>query len=457
MEGVYITPLMDFLVLGKIPDFSQCTSQSPIRIWGEFAEVLEHCMLFGESDAIDFLWRQSGLNPNDCIVTLNPRKINENFLNELHNQCAEFRGPRFNLGVNIIDPVLIPDLADVIRQGKINTLSLVATDLQSESLNCLAATFGQVGEELTVKYATFDMQSEKSFAESLAGSTSLKKMRLDLCDLGPSKGMNFVHGMSRNKSVTALTLFRSPIEESSNNGCGFLLKNNSNLKSINIRVDSMTGTDADAIVAGALHNTSVQCLSVGGTNSSQSSLNYPEMLFNLVKKNCTLTTLKIPVNLLSDKDYASLAEHMNGNTSLIYLELNENRRMPSDVKKTIDNILDRNFYMQSGRYLKKAGEAFDPRGVVGDGLAGTGALISHFMLANSSSVYEFADTLAVVELSMAEQAKNAIGAINASANSSASPPVTTTTTTDLAHQTTTTTTTTTTTMSESSSRGSESS
>ncbi len=437
------TPLLDFLILGKTPDLSQFKSESPVTLHGDFSIIVSQCLLFGEANAIDFLWRKSGLNPNDCIVYLPRMMLNESAVTELQMQCRAHPGLTFDLDIHRVDSSVVPGLATLIGQGKVCNLTLDVNHVPSKSLSQLAAVLGQVRESLTMNGAKFDIHSEKALADSLEVSPSLKRLRIENCDFGPSKGLQFVESIQRNDSITHLFLSHSTIETSLGNGYCALIRNNTRLEHLGVLGAFGESIDVDSVLLSAVDNKSLRYLSLHYPNRSRNELRFSESLFHLVEKNRTLTTLKIPVALQSEEDYRKLADLMKENTSLIYLELRRDPKMTAAVKTAIDDILDRNFALANGPTLRKAGEAFDPYGAAGRGMADVGSVIARNILQNSSSLNEFANTMAYVELSMRELTLPEPATIT-TLTSNASTIATTTLTTSITTSPTTTTTTTTT-------------
>ncbi len=396
------TPLLDFLILGNIPDVSADKSQLPVLLDGDFAAIFKHCLIFGETQAIEFLWRQSGLNPDDCVICLPRMLLNDLAASELQQQCRTHGGLSFDLSIDRFDASVIPCLSRLIKEGKVSNLYLDAKGASPESLLLLAKVLGQVGNSLTLQNAVFDIQSEAALAESLSIRPRLKQLSLNFCDFGVSKGLNFVNGMQLNDSVVALSIGHSPMGNSLGAGYGELIRKNSTITSIHILSSFGEQMDIDSILFGALHNKALHTLSIHCSSRTHQQLRFPESLFQLIEKNRALVKLRIPVRLSSDEDEARLAQIMRENTSLIYFDLDPHYQMSRNSKKAIDDVLDRNYALTHGPTLLKAGQAFDPHDTVGNGMAGTGALIARNILQNVSSLNEFADTMAHIELSMRE-------------------------------------------------------
>ena len=438
------TPALNFFILGKIPLGGGRGSEYIQTLYPDFAGVVQECLIRDEQGALEFLWRESGLDPNTSIVNLSFSDLTAAQAKMLCEQCSAHEGLKLNLEVNKAELAAMSDLSRLILNSKVRNLTL--TDLSTECTAQLAPILGRVEYMLDLYCINFDIHSEKSMGESLANSEGLKHLKLAKCDLGSSRGMQFLEGITLNRSIQTMNLVQTSIVISPRADYVDLLTKNKHLKSLNVQSGVNENVAVDSILIGALRNSSLQSLSILQWNSI--SIAHPENLVRLLEENNALINLDFNVIHYRLNDFPGLINALKKNTSLLNFRFGDQWTMSTADKQIIKDVLERNRALAKNDYLNKAGQAFDPNGTMANGLSDAGSAIAWHMLQNSSSLEDFADTMAVVELSMKElvQSASALGSAESLSPATRTTADTTTTTTTAYATTTATMTTTTTTL-----------
>ncbi len=434
------SPELDFLILGKIPDgdrqvrISASAQDRFLTIPFEevFSEVVSECICLGEMDALEFLWRESGRNPDTSTVNVNLPNVNAAMMKALTEHCDAHPGLMVDLVTCEFDRSIILSLAGLLTQGKIGSLNTIPRCLAPADLQQLVECFGKL-KELNLSHTKFDIHSEKVFAETLLNSTSLKKLTILACDFGASGGMQFVEGMQKNRSIIDLVMQSTPITTTASSGYGAMLAKNTVLQSVTLEANSRRPLDIDSIIIGATSHPSLRSLDAKQWGQEVISV-HPSNLYRLLRNNSVLTKLNLDMNLLGFTQYKRLAASLKTNMSITEFSLRDWEEIPAGARKSMEDTLARNRALANRSTLVKAGQAFDPDPLLRNGLSDAGSVIARYVLANSSSLEEFAHTMAGVELSMREAINQTL------ANSSSSATTTTTTTTGTTTTTTTTTT-----------------
>ncbi len=420
------SPFLDFMILGKIPEPSKNEETSLPEISLRFQSVVVECLKTGELNALDFLWRESGFDPNDSMIRLVVENLDETTAKCLAEHCQAHPGLKVELSTTEVDHSAVPALVSVIEQGKVSALSLYPMDLSSDEILRLATVIGKVGDSLSLGNITFDIHSEKALAESLLNSVSLKSLLLADCDFGPSRGIQFVEAMQKNQSIETLEFRLTPLHSTLGSSYGAILSKNITLKNFGVLAPNDQSVDVDSILIGALSHPTLSALAVGN-NQDRYTIAYPENLVRLLEKNRTLTEIGIDALLPSSVDGKAVAAALSRNTSVTEFVMRSDSFEMEDLQ-SISDTLARNRALAEGKIQHIAGQAFDPYGR-GNGLSDASSTIANYVLANSSSLGEFADTMAAVELSMKDLTAQAMdnGTTTTTASSSSSGTATTTT------------------------------
>ena len=339
------TPELDFFILGKIPSGKRDTSMPTEPLSKAFNAVVHDCLKRGELNALDFLWRESGRDPNKCTIKLKVTELDAVTANALCEHCRVHSGLGVKLAVLRVNDSAITSLISLIAQGKLMELVLNGHGLSSESLGRFASVMGQVTHKLTLSAAVFTIHSEKALGESLANSPCLKVLELHHCDFSASLGKQFVEGMVKNKSITHLKMADTVLLPTLTSGYGVLIAKNTQLEKLSIQNHRILPADIsevhhEVILMAAAKNKSLQYLNV--TNGSEpSDLPYPGHLIYLLNSNRTLTELKLNV-CLSTQHTMSVIEALNENTTLTDFTLRPQWMLENGLAKAIDDTLDRN-------------------------------------------------------------------------------------------------------------------
>lgn len=427
-------PALDFLCLGKIPGGAQNLSDTPLPYNEDFNNTVIHCLIEGETEALNFLWRESGRDPGKTPIDLTRMRLGSDTVTALVKHCADQPNLKVDLCLRGQNADLIDEVSRLVDEGKVNSLMLL--NLPDDGLERFASVVGKVGNELQVYNTPFEHQTlistrcEQELAEAFRQSKSLAMVRLAQCSFSESQGKYFIEGMRKNKSITELEMYGTPLPTTPDSGYGTLLGGNPTLRKLTVLHGALQPLpDINAIISGLLNNDTLCELQIGAPGSVQVNL---KNLCTLLENNRTLTALSLPAGLKSDEAYKALTASLAKNTSLTTFCVTDAWSAPDDFESVVDDLMSRNLALANDPgYLQKAGRAFDPSGT--SGLADPAVLIAQHAFHLSSTRDEFEAIMTEVELSIREQEKQATEA------------VTTTTTTDAATGTNMTTTTTTTT------------
>ena len=392
------TPALNFFILGKIPLGGSRGSEFIQTLYQDFASVVQECLIRGEQGALEFLWRQSGLDPNTSIVDLSFSDLSAAQAKMLCEQCSAHEGLKLNLEVNKAEFAAMSDLSQLILNSKVSRLTL--SELSNECIAQLAPVLSRVEYMLNLYCINFDIHSEKSMGESLANSEGLKHLRLAKCDLGPSRGMQFLEGITFNRSIQTMDLVQTSIVMSPRADYSDFLAKNKTLKSLRVQSGVNENVAVDSILIGALRNSSLQSLSILQWNSI--SIAHPENLVRLLEKNNTLIDFTFSVIGFQLIDFPGLINALKKNTSLLYFRFGDEWTLSTAYKKIIKDVLERNRALVKNDYLKKAGQAFDPTETMANGMSDVGAVMARHILENSASLVEFGNTMTEIELAMRE-------------------------------------------------------
>lgn len=425
------TPELDFLILGKIPGGRQSPSDPPLPYDMDFNDTVVYCLIGGETEALDFLWRESGRDPGKIPVDLTSMSMDRDTVTALVKHCADQPNLKVDLCLRGQNADVIDEVSRLAAEGKVNRLLLF--DLPADGLERLASVAGKVRDELQVYNTPFgnntliSTRCEQELAEAFRDSKSLATVRLAQCSFGESQGKYFIQGMRENNSITELEMNNTPLPTTSDSGYRTLLDGNKTLRKLTVLHGVRQPLpDIDVIITGLLNNDTLSELQIRASGHVQVNL---KNVCQLLENNRALTTLSFPANLAADEAFKALAASLAKNTSLTTFSVGDAWPSTYDFASVVNDLIDRNRALASDTsYLQKAGRAFDPSGT--SGIADPGALIAQEIFRLSSNRNEFETIMTEVELSIREQEKQGTETVTA------------TTTTDTATNTTTTTTTT---------------
>ncbi len=425
--------LLDFLILGKFPASFTGVTSSPQNRPFDFDFLFKECLLQGEMDALDFLWKASGFTPNgNRPLSVLLQKADASAFTRLSEHCRAHEGIRLELNVIDIQPSAVPALIDLIEQGQVYELNFGDRELDPADLTSLAGVMHCIQDKLQLYGMTFDIHSERALAESLVRTGSLKTLSLEKCDLGPSLGMQFVEGMQKNQSIAFLKMSATPLPVSLNTGYAVMLSKNTSLEDLRVTADAITPVDMDSILIGALSHPALRSVTVK-SEYRRCVMKDLSNLTRLLEKNCVLNKLDLCLFIQHNDEYALMADAISQNTSMMEFKVvcEPRYRSSGDPLKPIEDTLARNRALATGQIQIAAGHAFDPTAGVGQGMSDAGSVIANYVLEESNSLDQFADTMAAVELSMRELARQmpANSPANGGATSPAGSATTTTTTT----------------------------
>lgn len=418
---------LDFLILGQIPPPLRDEATSLPKISAYFEFVIEGCLKRGELNALDFLWQQSDFDPNDSKIKLLYDSLDETSAKCLIGHCRAYPGLKVELVIQAVDGPAVPALASLIEQGSVWNLEFDDGNISPDHLLRFATVAGRIGNNLILRDITFDIHSERAFAESLLASDSLKKLIFVDCDFGASRGVQFVEGMQKNQSIVTLLLRETSLPTSLGSGYGAMLSKNGTLRELGVVAPRGQSVDVDSILIGALSHPALRSIIVAG-NQTDYAIAHPESLVRLLEKNYTLSRVSMDVLLPSCDDGKAVAAALSRNTSMTEFAMKWDSFYTEDVQ-SIRDTLARNRALAEGKIQPRAGEAFDPYARFTNGLSDAGSVIANYVLANSSSLEQFAETMAAVELSMRDVTAQFTGNTTTTAASSSSAGTTTTTTT----------------------------
>ncbi len=395
------TPELDFLLLGKIPGGRQGAVGADAGIGWEFEEVFAGCLQHGELDALAFLWAESARDPHVSLLNLTLDKLDAATAHALSAQADTHDGLRFNLYPVEIDASAVDSLSALIRRGRVPELKLRGAGSGDEALPRVAAAAAGACHALTLITARFDERAADVFGAALAGSTSLKKLTLYRCDLGTSRGSAFIEGMQKNRSVAYLKIWDVPLMTGPMPSCAALLAKNTTLQQLEMTCRVDQAIDLNAVFVSAAAHPSLRSLALL-CPESEPVLDDLSGLLHLLRSHCSLHTLKVDIVLKHDADYMRVAEALKGNTLITEFALKRYALKNAGVAPLVDDTLARNRAIASGELARKAGYAFDPEGRQANGMTDAGSVIADHLLRHSSSLAEFVDTMAAVELSIRE-------------------------------------------------------
>lgn len=427
------TPELDFLILGKIPGGKQNPTDPPLPSNRDFERTVMHCLIAGETEALNFLWRESGRDPAKTTVDLTSMSMDRDTVAALVKHGNDQKNLKVDLGLRGHHADVIEEIAMLVAEGKVNRLLL--SGLPAERMEQLAPIVGKIGNALSLHNIPMSVRCEQAFAEALRQSESLATLGLIQCSFGDSQGKYFIEGMRKNHSITELEVTNTPLPTTSESGYRALLADNPILQKLTVVQWGLQPLpDIDAILSGLLSNQALRTLHVQASGYTQEN---PQKLCNLLEKNRTLTRLSFPAGLNSDKAYQAVTASLAKNTSLTTFIVHDASPSAYDFETVVDDLMSRNRALANDpSYLQKAGRGFDPSG--NSGMADPAVLIAQHAFLLSSSRHEFETIMAEAELSIREQDRRAREA-------NARSVVTTTVTTDPASAINTTSTTTTTT------------
>lgn len=433
------TPELDFLILGKIPGGKQNPADPPLPSNRDFERTVMHCLIAGETEALNFLWRESGRDPAKTAVDLTSMSMDRDTVTALVKHCADQPNLKVDLCLRGQNADVIDEVSRLAAEGKVNRLLLF--DLPADGLERLASVAGKVRDELQVYNTPFgnntliSTRCEQELAEAFRDSKSLATVRLTQCSFGESQGKYFIQGMRENNSITELEMNNTPLPTTSDSGYRTLLDGNKTLRKLTVLHGVRQPLpDIDVIITGLLNNDTLSELQIRSSGHVQVNL---KNVCQLLENNRALTTLSFPANLAADEAFKALAASLAKNTSLTTFSVGDASPSAYDFETVVDDLMTRNRALANDpSYLQKAGRGFDPSG--NSGMRDPAALIAQHAFTLSSSRREFETIMAEAELSLREQERRA-------RETNAQPAVTTTLTTDAAATNTTTTTTTTTT------------
>ncbi len=427
------TPELDFLILGKIPGGKRNPSDPPLPASADFNDTVIRCLLEGELDALDFLWRESGRDPASTPVDLSRMSMEKDAVATLVKHCAAHPELKVDLCLREQNADVIGEVSHLVKEGKVNQLELF--NLSEAQLEQMAPTLGKVRSGLCIRGTPLTVRCEQQLAEALGNSKSLSVLNLTNCRFGDSQGKYFVNGLRKNGSIIKLDMHYTPLPTIPEGGYRELLTDNPTLRQIIVLCGVMDAQpDIDAMVDGLMDNHVLRELRV--LVSARLPGN-PEKLGQLVETNRALTELVLPVGFESEEDYQALEVSLAKNTSLTTFAIDDGLLLGNDFAGVVADLMSRNRALASDPdYLMKAGRAFDPHG--SSGLADPGVVIASEIFFESSSRDEFETTMTEIELSIRELERRAREA-------AFPPPVTPVNTTGVTLTTETTTTATTTT------------
>jgi len=201
------TPALIYCILGKIPFGGSPGAEYIQTLYQDFNHVVQECLTRGEQGALEFLWRESGMDPNTSIIDLSFSDLSAAQATMLYEQCSTHEGLKVNLEINKAEFAAMSDVSKLISNGKVRRLTLdgLSTDFTAQ----LAPVLGQVEYMVSLYCIDFDIHSEKSLGESLANSKGLKYLKVLKCDFGPSLGMQFLEGMTLNQSLLIVDVMQT--------------------------------------------------------------------------------------------------------------------------------------------------------------------------------------------------------------------------------------------------------
>ncbi len=399
------TPELDFLILGKVPGGKQGDTGSAPEIGWEFEEVFTYCLKHGELNALDFLWRESGRDANHSVINLTLDNPDAPTVLALDEHCRAYPGLRLHLYVMGAGDTASASLSKLIAHGKVSHLKLHGAKMHADVAAGLAAAMARAGNSLTLIGVRFDEEGAWEFGKSLVDSNALKKLALFKCDFGASQGLPFIQGMQKNRSIVDLKVFEVAVANEVEKDYGALLTKNSTLERLDITGNGREPVDMSSVISCAVGHPSLRTLELRNLET-ETIIGDVSGLIELVRRGRHLFSLKIDAVFAVDADYVRLTDAIKESTSLQEFSLKRYAMKDSAVAKFIHDTLARNRALSNGEILRQAGYAFDPDCIQANGISDAGSVIARHVLANSSSLAEFANTMAVVELSIRQIEKS---------------------------------------------------
>lgn len=439
------TAAMDFLILGKIPEATQNASlpemqstnsaNSPLSV--KCNAIVKTCLFLLELDALEFFWSKSGIDPAKSTISLSLLEWDQSVAEAIADQCRAHAGMKLNLNLGMVGPNAAPSLADLIKAGNVQKLSLGTRNIEAVSLVCLAPVLGEVGDSLLLRDLRFDLSSEAALGHSLGQSTSLKQLTLHRVRFEDGDGALFFDGMGKNQSIGELTIYGSTISTNDQTGLSAMLKNNATLEKLEISClpSSRTGSSVgiDVILKNAAAHPSLRSLSIKDNVEEIA----PSVLHNLLETNVCLSELHLDVKLPGKNDYPGMVESLKNNYQLTEFSLLGGELESAGVAGSVEDTLARNRAAKNTEAMRQVGMmAFDP--FRSNGLSEIGPLIAQHLLEISPSFSGFVDKITAIHLSVQQQESQALknggqaAEIAATVRVTAGEAATTTTTTLLA-------------------------
>ncbi len=402
------TPALNFLILGKLPSL-EIHSYPPMQLPQEVNAVAQKCIELGEWGALQFLWDQSGIDPNKATLSIGGRELSHAAVKNMADACSAYPGMQLQVGFEDVEPDAEKTLSRLIADGKVRELSAGDSYAPNEiSCDFLAPVLGKVGESLVLANISFSEASEMAFAESLANAPSLKCLSLSGVSFAEGQGAAFVEGMTHNQSITKMYVqFTSLPFGSPQSGYTLMLSKNNVLESLEIfhrqHSDADVTLELDAVFSGIKTNNTLRELKFMCNADPAETLTEISNLQYVLENNSHLRTLDLEIRLASPEAYRSVAESLKKNITLTQLSLLGLENQDPDVIQSINATLTRNRGIVNLEQMRIAGMAFDPSNTTG--LSDAGSVIARIILENSSTPDEFAETMAAVELSIKELEK----------------------------------------------------
>ncbi len=397
------TPGLNFLILGEFQDSGDRGSQ-------EFRErvsgVVSECIYRGEWEALKYFSEKTGIDLNKYVLRQHKAKFEQAHTMNLAEACSIFPGMKYELTWIDGEREAAAHWLSLVKNGNVESVYIGAHGPVEVSGAFLFPVVGKLTGTLVLNDIQINAEEEVILAESVANSTSLNLLCLMNVQFGNGQGALLVEAMKQNHSVTKFFVNYTPLPPASPvSGYPPVLAHNTRLESLKISFsrlsDEAATNEVDALLAGvkeskSLRNVSVHCL-INGFLDDLPSLN------RLLEANTELESLELGFDFQNDAPYQSIAKSLEKNTHLIEFSVGSEWNRPLSFRKSVQATLDRNRAIVDMEKMRIAGMAFDPDGTMS--FADSGSVIARYILQNSSTIEEFADTMAAVELSMKELGK----------------------------------------------------
>jgi hypothetical protein len=118
------TPELDFLILGKIPGGKQNPADPPLPSNRDFERTVMHCLIAGETEALNFLWRESGRDPAKTTVDLTSMSMDRDTVAALVKHGNDQKNLKVDLGLRGHHADVIEEIAMLVAEGKVNRLAV---------------------------------------------------------------------------------------------------------------------------------------------------------------------------------------------------------------------------------------------------------------------------------------------------------------------------------------------